>query len=224
MEKIGSPEWNDAMYQKHPTPHKGIAGWVERRRGAVICKHIKKNLLKTKNTLTIVELGCEAGHLLKQIRTRFPESVLYGYDISLSSLQEAKKLFENNENVHFGQLDITQPFTLPEMKVDFIICSETLEHIPAYQEAMNNICLATPPGTVMIFTVPIESFKNTVKKWLTRLKLFDLFFSGIEKNLSEWHVNDFSKKEFNSMIGKHFRIIKYEQILLLHQLIVARKS
>lgn len=115
MEKIGSPEWNDAMYQNPPTPHNGIAGWVERRRGAVICKPIKKNLMQKKNALTIVELGCEAGHLLKQIKARFLESVLYGYDISRSSLQEAKKLLGDNEHVHFDQVDITQPFTLPEM-------------------------------------------------------------------------------------------------------------
>jgi len=59
---------------------------------------------------------------------------------------------------------------------------------------------------------------------LTRFGVFDLFFKGIEKSLSEWHVQDFSKEDILTLLSVHFEVLHYETIYLMHQLIVVKKK
>lgn len=210
----GSPEWNDAMYSKHPTPYFGIAGWIEKLRVQTIIRIIRTQV---KNEhFKLLEIGCEAGNLLNAIHLAFPRAQLTGFDISTHALEAAKcKL--SDQSVTFLQGDITQPNSL-KTGYDIIVCSETLEHIPDYQAAVQNIAELGAEDTLFIFTVPLESLKNRIKYLLNKLGLFDLFFRGIEKGMSEWHVNDFSKSEFHGLLSSHFEILEYRQLLGLHQI------
>lgn len=215
----GSPRWNDLMFSRHPTPYSGIAGWIERQRVRAILTYIS-NYTNSSN-FKLLEIGCEAGNLLSAIRQAFPQAQLTGFDISEKALQQAKsKLIA--PPIHLIHGDITQ---VPNLSTDFdiIVCSETLEHIPDYQAALLNIASLGNSGSIFIFTVPLESLKNKIKKLLNQLGLFDLFFRGIEKGMSEWHVNDFSKKAFLELLSQHFEILKYNQIMGLHQVAGCKK-
>jgi hypothetical protein len=99
-----------------------------------------------------------------------------------------------------------------------------LEHIPEAEVAIRGISDTVDENTIVIITVPIERYKNNIKKVLTRIGLFDLLFNGIEKSLSEWHVQDFSKEDIMHSLGVHFEILHYETIWLMHQLLVVKKN
>ena len=219
--KTGSSKWNDYMFSKHPSPEEGIAGKVGEYRANKIIKIINKT--KQGKDFTIVEIGCEAGNLLKDISKKFPEAKIVGFDISERALEEAKNILK--KDIILKKADITKDtIKIPFEKIDFLICSETLEHIQDTKKAMQGLENLCDERTMLIITVPNENFKNKIKKILKKLKIFNILFRGIEKGFSEWHIHNFSKKDVLKLISIRFKILKYVNILYLHHLIVARKK
>ena len=189
--KIGSKSWNNEMYEKHPTPYRGIAGFIQQKRLEKIAAAMTKYPATTGDT--IAEIGCEEGNLLKFLGEQHQNYRCIGLDISSKALAEAKNHLPSATLL--AEHDITDgpyPFQTPPA---YLICSETLEHIPDAATAVENIYKSTGKDTIVIITVPIEKHKNNIKKWLVRLGIFNLFFKGIEASLSEWHVQDFSKAD-----------------------------
>lgn len=218
--EVGSKTWNNEMFQKHATPYSGIAGFIQKKRLQRISKVIKQS--STQLAGTIVEVGCEEGNLLKYLIKRFPSFKYVGYDISSDALNKARNLLPSIIDLY--EYDLTSgPLTM-DGKPSFLICSETLEHIPDSISAIENIANSVEKDTIVIITVPIERYKNQIKTWLVKLRLFNLFFKGIEEALSEWHVQDFSKEDIIGLLGNQFDVISYDTILLMHQLIVVKKK
>lgn len=205
------------MYEKHPTPYTGIAGFIQKKRLEKIAAAMSKHPSSGK---AMAEVGCEEGNLLQFLGTQHKGYQLIGLDISSKALEEAKTNLPPSTKL--AEHDITSgpyPFETP---LAYLICSETLEHIPNAEEAVANLAKSTQENTVVIITVPIEKHKNNIKKWLVRLRLFNLFFKGIEASLSEWHVQDFSKEDILNLLGKHYEILSYDTIWLMHQIIVCK--
>jgi len=216
--KIGSKSWNNEMYEKHPTPYGGIAGFIQHQRLQKIAASMTKYSAVAGDT--IAEIGCEEGNLLKFLGEKYPNYHCIGLDISSKALTEAKNHLPNTTLLM--EHDITSgpyPFQKPPA---YLICSETLEHIPNAALAVENMYKSTGKDTIVIITVPIEKYKNTIKKWLVRLGVFNLFFKGIEAALSEWHVQDFSKTAILDLLGKYYDILSYDTIWLMHQIIVVK--
>lgn len=218
--KIGSAEWNNDLFLKHPTPYTGISGKIEFKRAKRIYKLIKK--YHKKNVDTLLEIGCEQGNLLNFLSEKLPETTLAGTDISGVALEKAAEVLP--EKVILKENDITQETPKDLGVQDVLICSEVLEHIPDYKSAIANISEMATKDTLVIITVPLEKHKNNIKKTLVKLGLFNLLFKGIEEGLSEWHVNDFSKEDITNELSKYFEIHHYELLWLLHQIIVLKKK
>ena len=216
--KIGSKSWNNEMYEKHPTPYGGIAGFIQHKRLQRIAAAMVQYQAKSGNT--IAEIGCEEGNLLKFVGARNKNYHCIGLDISSKALAVAKKQLPSSTQLI--EHDITSgPHHFPST-VGYLICSETLEHIPNAALAVENISKSIDKDTIVIFTVPIEKYKNNIKKWLVRFGIFNLFFKGIEASLSEWHVQDFSKEDILGLLGTYYEILSYDTIWLMHQIIVAK--
>lgn len=216
--EMGSDKWNDMMFTKHPTPYNGLAGKIEKFRSKKIIHFIQEN--KKRQNFTLLEIGCEAGNLLGLISRKFKKAELIGVDISDIALKKARTNLKTE--IELIKLDITnQPLKLNK-KIDFLICSETLEHILNVERAIENLAKSCTNETILIITVPNEKLKNLIKIILNKLKIFNLFFKGIESGFSEWHLQDFSKKEILNLLSSQFKIIKYKNILFLHHLIVLK--
>jgi len=216
--KIGSKSWNNEMYEKHPTPYSGIAGFIQQQRIQKISNMILK--YPSASGKTIVEIGCEGGNLLKFLSSQHKAYDYIGLDISSKALEEASDYLSST--VKLVEHDITsEPYLFP-ISPAYIICSETLEHIPNAEAAIENLYKSTGEETIVIITVPIEKYKNNIKKWLVRLGVFNLFFKGIEESLSEWHVQDFSKSDILRLLGKYYEILNYDTIYFMHQIIVLK--
>jgi len=217
--EIGSKSWNNEMFEKHPTPYGGIAGFIQKKRLEKIAKAISS--FPSKGNV-IAEVGCEEGNLLEYLGKQNPGYQLIGFDISTAALEKAKGQLD--ASVILQEHDITSKPCSFESSPAYLICSETLEHIPDAKAAVHNLRKSVNEDSIVIITVPIEKHKNNIKKWLVRLRLFDLFFKGIEASLSEWHVQDFSKEDILQLLGNHFEILSYDTILLMHQIIVCKAS
>lgn len=220
MVKVGSREWNNEMFLAHPTPYEGIAGWIEKQRLQFIIKEIRKHC--GLNPGQILELGCESGHLLEALHQAFPQSQLYGIDISDVALSKAKIRLAGS-NCEFFQADICEEIPF-DKEAEVIICSETLEHIPDPDLALREIKALLKEEQILILSVPLEKLKNTLKGVLGKIGLMPLLFPKIEEGFSSWHVQDFSPANFQEKVSQYFEIISYNQLLGLHQLIVAKKK
>lgn len=221
-EQLGSSEWNNEMYLKHPTPYHGIAGKVEKLRTKRIFDEWKDRITKD---AVIVEVGCEQGNMLayfeERLKRKKTEVKIIGIDISTTALKDAKQKLSNR--VELIEHDITQDHLPSLPPVDVLICSETLEHIPDYGKAVAQLAKIANEDTLIIITIPLEKYKNKIKSILIKMRIFDLFFKGIEASLSEWHVNDFSKEDILSALKPYFEVKSYSLLCGLHQIITLSK-
>jgi hypothetical protein len=104
-----------------------------------------------------------------------------------------------------------------------LICSEVLEHLPNYDDAIRALRDLARPSTLVIVTVPVERYKNMAKRALRRVGLFSVLFDGIEDGMSEWHVNDFSRDDIVGALTPWFDVRDYAVYAGLHQVIVATR-
>jgi 2-polyprenyl-3-methyl-5-hydroxy-6-metoxy-1,4-benzoquinol methylase len=215
----GSKSWNEIMFQRHKTPYSGIPGFIERYRVRCVLSCINSNK-SNDEPMTIVELGCGAGFLLKKIDEAFSSKELIGVDISTHALREAEKRLSSD--VYLQESDISEKFSPPlhAKNIDYIICSETLEHLPKPKLAIENIGSIAESTTKLIVTVPIERYKNIIKGIFNNLRLFDLFFPNIEKGSSEWHLHDFNRQAIQTLLQHKFDIQYETTILLMHRLFI----
>lgn len=86
---------------------------------------------------TVAEIGCGEGYLMPTLRKHFDKVV--GVDKSEKMLNSAK-MFYQFTNVFYLIDNITSPkhLQLIEEKYNWIICLETLEHIPQWDIALYN--------------------------------------------------------------------------------------
>ncbi|MEO6537853.1 MAG: class I SAM-dependent methyltransferase [Ferruginibacter sp.] len=96
----------------------------------------KKEILKSISFSNVIELGCGTGkntHWLLQ-----SAKSITAVDFSEKMLAKAKENIQN-ENVHFVQSDINEPWDFVKQKADLITCSLVLEHIrhlkPVFKKA-----------------------------------------------------------------------------------------
>ena len=113
--------WNDAMYSKHPTPYgSGIAGAISAARVRTVMR-----LAQVQPRDSVLELGCESGHLLVQV----PECARrVGADISEAALTDARAMAARVGAVRteFMQVDALKPLPFAPGEFDVIIISDHL--------------------------------------------------------------------------------------------------
>ncbi len=209
-------EWNDRMFEKHPTPYYGLAGLVEKARLRAI-----KKLADIQPSDSVLEIGCEAGNLmlfLPQARR------MVGFDISQKALDVAQQSFQAAKRPAefvFGNGEEPLPFESGEFSV--IICSEMLEHVVSPRTVMQNIHAVAGPDTRVILTVPYEKPKLVIKKILTSTGIFRFILPGIEEGLSEWHLQEFSKSKLLECMDGLFKPDYIKTLYGLHVVASVRK-
>ena len=82
---------------------------------------------------TIADIGCGEGSNLLFLKSQFPHARLFGFDISKTAIESAKR----NVNAEFRLLDIQKE--IPQQKFDLVFCSDVVEHLEDDQTALKNI-------------------------------------------------------------------------------------
>ena len=181
-------DWNNRMYQMHPTPYNGLAGMIERARSRKVLEFAQIN-----PDDAVLELGCEAGNLL--INVPLCRRIV-GADISSAALADAAKVFaRRGRAAEFVQLDGQQRLPFSQGEFDVIICSEMLEHVENPKKVLDNLYAIATPDTRIVVSIPLESVKVFIKKCLNVTGLFKILFPRIEEGQSEWHLHAFSRRK-----------------------------
>lgn len=105
--------------------------------------------VQTDSQFSVLEIGCHVGENLKEIKNRFPNSILYGCDINKDCIDIAK--YYCNAFVTDIQ-ELYLPFQ--EDYFDYIIFGDVLEHLRNPQEVLQYCKRFLKMGGSILISVP----------------------------------------------------------------------
>lgn len=106
-------------------------GPVHRHHRRIFSRMFEK--IPEKEIQTIADIGCGEGSNLAFLKTQFPNAKLYGFDVSQTALDSARKHID----AEFSILDIQAE--TPNIKFDLVFCSDVIEHLENDTAAIQNI-------------------------------------------------------------------------------------
>jgi len=128
-----------------------VATWDDAHRYSPAPRHRRRLILKLLKSLDFadcLDAGCAQPFLLEEITRRFNVPGC-GCDISDKVMAESQMKFPH---LQFLPLDLTQQRWPNERQFDLVVCSEVLEHIPAWPTVLHNLVKMTRKH--LLITVP----------------------------------------------------------------------
>jgi len=174
-----------------------------------------KKYLETVDARQILDVGCNSGTFTKQVYNVFPESRIYGIDISQKAISYAKQKYKNiSFNVAWAE---KLPFK--NKSFDLITCFEVLEHVDNPEKIIKEMSRVLKKRGNMIIIVPTENL-------LFRIIWASWTMLGPGSVWKHTHVQKFTKGKMDSLLKKFgYRIIRRNTFLLGMLLIIhARNS
>ena len=160
----------------------------------IVIKHLVSKNGKTPKT--ILEVGCNAGHLSGLLHTIFPKAKITGIDVYDQSIVEAKKRYPA---ITFKVADAHKlPFR--DKSFDLVVCSETIEHVVDPAKVFHEISRVLKPGGEVLVEMDSGSalFRTIWWFWTT---------FGKGKVWKNAHLHPFTAKELELLIrGNGFTI------------------
>lgn len=147
-------------------------------------REIVRIITGTKNSGRVLDLGCGEGHILKMLPDSYEK---YGVDISESALN---LIIERDISVKLCNLNKDFPF---DIKFDFIICSEVLEHLERPSNVLKNVKKHLTKDGLFLVTTP------NVTLWKHRIRLLFGEFPNYDKS----HINFWDIEDFIDMLINH---------------------
>ena len=158
-----------------------VDGFIERNVGKWIKRYSKENDI-------ILDIGCGDMRLYKYIPN---DRVYYAFDISMNELFLKEKLTKKNKSLYFAFASATA-IPLDSNTADIVTCTEVLDHIPEYKDAIKEILRVIKPNG--LFLVSISN------NFCYKYKI---------KGQHERHANAWSYEEFiSTMKSNNFDLIE----------------
>jgi trans-aconitate 2-methyltransferase len=107
----------------------------------------------------ILEVGCGIGTVSHLLATQVPKGKVLAVDISPESIEKAKVLWKDQENLSFEVSDMSD-FDKGEEKYDFFVFPDVLEHIPVDQHSLlfQNIQKHAHQDSVIFIHIPAPRY------------------------------------------------------------------
>lgn len=145
---------------------------------------------------TMLDLGCGEGRHIFGVMEKFPDLKCIGLDPHIESLDKASeglKFLESISNTKTNFLS-GSAYSLPfsDDSFDLVVCSEVLEHLHDYKDAIKEINRVLKPGGQFLASVPAE-FPEKIC-WL---------LSEAYQNQPGGHLRIFKKNELIKEIAEH---------------------
>jgi len=105
---------------------------IQRVRGQLSAMESTKQLVKLisdfyEPEMKVLDVGCNVGHYLTALRTKFPDLEYTGVDAYENYIEIAKKEFSNDPHANFEIKDIFEPI-FPKNPYDIVYCCNVLLH------------------------------------------------------------------------------------------------
>lgn len=198
-------QWNENMFIRynnervyhHPNP---LIRYIENSR----VKSLLTLLSPIRRTDIILAAGCGEGYIEKYLHCK----ELYMVDISKEAIKRAKQHTYPAQKTHFYTHNLEKlPFS--SAKFDKIECSEVIEHVYSPQHLLVELSRVLKPTGNLVISFPNEPLINAVKKIFIHLRIFNLFFPNIPKNMvQEWHLHAFTLSKFRQFSRQKLIISK----------------
>lgn len=145
---------------------------------------------------TMLDLGCGEGRHIFGLMEKFPDLKCIGLDPHIESLDKAfegLKFLESISNTKTNFLS-GSAYSLPfsDDSFDLVICSEVLEHLHDYKDAIKEINRVLKPGGQFLASVPAE-FPEKIC-WL---------LSEAYQNQPGGHLRIFKKNKLIKEVAEH---------------------
>lgn len=145
---------------------------------------------------TMLDLGCGEGRHIFGVMEKFPDLKCIGLDPHIESLDKAfegLKFLESISNTKTNFLS-GSAYSLPfsDDSFDLVVCSEVLEHLHDYKDAIKEINRVLKPGGQFLASVPAE-FPEKIC-WL---------LSEAYQNQPGGHLRIFKKNELIKEVAQH---------------------
>jgi len=139
---------------------------VQKKIGVSVRQRIIHNNLKKlglKSDSNVLEIGCGIGTVSSLIIKSTPNGYFLGCDISPNSIKLANELYKKN-NAEFIVEDMSN--FKSDMKFDFIVFPDVLEHIPVDQHAklFENVSKVCSPDAKVLINIPEPNTLNWTRK------------------------------------------------------------
>jgi len=151
-------------------------------------KKLEKYIPREKE-ITVLDLGCGNGAIISEIMKINEDAEYIGLDTSQAKIREAER---NVSGVKFELIWDGGHFPLLSDSVDFIFCSEVIEHISDVGNAFNEMSRILKKGGKVLITTP---YHGTIKNIIIALFNFEEHY-----NIKGPHIRFFTEKAlFNCM-------------------------
>jgi 2-polyprenyl-3-methyl-5-hydroxy-6-metoxy-1,4-benzoquinol methylase len=140
----------------------------------------------------VLDAGCGTGYGSHFLAANGAQSVL-ALDISDEALSEARQNYRLH-NLRYERMDVELLGDTPELRgqFDVVVNFENLEHLPHPEKLVTGVASILPAGGTFITSTPNGAIS-------------DLDENG--KLLNAFHVKEFTKEEFESLVSLHFKQI-----------------
>jgi ubiquinone/menaquinone biosynthesis C-methylase UbiE len=145
---------------------------------------------------TMLDLGCGEGRHIFGLMEKFPDLKCIGLDPHLESLEKAFEGLKFLESISNSKTNFLSgsAYSLPfsDDSFDLVVCSEVLEHLHDYKDAIKEINRVLKPGGQFLASVPAE-FPEKIC-WL---------LSEAYQNQPGGHLRIFKKNKLIKEVAEH---------------------
>lgn len=107
------------------------------------------NQLKKTKFNSLLDIGCGDGFLINLIKNNFQREKLFGADVSTKVIEINSSRYEG---IKFFPLDISNENIQEKDKYDVVICSEVIEHLENWKQALKNLSKLIDKNGYLILT------------------------------------------------------------------------
>jgi SAM-dependent methyltransferase len=115
----------------------------------------------------VVDIGCGAGDLLEEVRSRAVAPLLSGCDFSPKAVDQARRRFPGDFVVHV--INKTLPY--PDKAFDAVYCTDVIEHLEHPAEIVSELVRICRPGGFVAIVIPdgaVDTFFGHLWFWTER--------------------------------------------------------
>ena len=159
---------------------------------------VLKNYIPLKEGLKILDYGCGAGKLLRELKSLKPNNKYFGADVSKEALLRAKKTLQG---VRFLAVEDGKKIPISSGGLDFILAADVIEHVYDTKLLFQEFFRILKKGGEILITTPYHGL----------IKNLAIVFFGFEKVFDPTgpHIRFFTVNSLRrSLIEAGFRVAK----------------